>query len=176
MTFAVFFPSLMGVGIIVSGTLLLSDWLRRLFPQVRLRREHAVAAGAYGAITDALAAAGYHLAEPGFLRRGLRHRSTYVAVAIAGALLAAASVRSGLALHNDPRVLLESPWAVGIAYGLGGAAAVLSVTGLVIAIWYRRLPRLLRGLVEATSLGRYNLPTATDQTTSLSKIEKGVSP
>ncbi len=75
MTLAVFFPSLMGVGILVSGALLISDSIRRLFPQGSLRRKHNVVVGTYGAVADAVDAAGYHLAEPWFLGRGLRPQS-----------------------------------------------------------------------------------------------------
>jgi hypothetical protein len=176
MMLAVFFPSLMGVGIIVSGMLLLSDWLRRLFPQGRLRRQHAVAVGAYGAIEDALAAAGYSIAKPGFLHRVLRHRYTYLALAAVGVVFAASSVWAGLALHNDPRgVLFGNPWTVGIGSGLGAALAGLATISLVVAVRYRHLPGVLRRLVETTSLGRYTLPSATDQTTVSRTIEKEVS-
>ena len=78
MTRAVFFPSLMGVGILISGALLISDWLRRLLPYGALRRRHNVIVGTYGAIADAVGAAGYHLKEPWFLKRGLRRRWSYI--------------------------------------------------------------------------------------------------
>ena len=59
MTIGVFFPSLMGVGIIISGTLLVSDWLRKLFPKGSVRRKHNVVVGTYGAVGDAIDAARY---------------------------------------------------------------------------------------------------------------------
>ena len=81
MTLAVFFPSLMGVGILISGALLISDWVRRVLPKGAVRREHNVIVGIYGSISDAIDAAGYHLEEPWFLHRGLRRRWVYLAIA-----------------------------------------------------------------------------------------------
>lgn len=170
---AVFFPSLMGVGIIVSAALLLSDWIRRLFPQGRLRRQHDVVVGTYGAITDAIHAAGYQLVEPHFLRRGLRRRRTYLAVAFLATMLGGVSLQGGLAFYNDPRGLFfRNPWAIGIGYGVAAAALAVAILCLVVAIWYRRLPRPLQTLVEQTSLGRYLLPSGRDQAIALSHIER----
>ena len=69
------------VGILISGALLISDWVRRLLPQGSLRRKHHVVIGTYGAIAETVDAAGYHLEEPWFLSRGLRERRTYLLLA-----------------------------------------------------------------------------------------------
>ncbi len=53
MIVAVFVPSLIGVGILVSGAILLSDLLRRYLPQGGLRRRHRVAMGAYHVVSEA---------------------------------------------------------------------------------------------------------------------------
>jgi hypothetical protein len=170
---AVFFPSLMGVGIIVSGALLVSDWIRRLLPHSSLHRQHDVVVGTYGAITDAIAAAGYRLAEPRFLHRELRRRRAYLGLAVVLVVGAVAAVRGGLAFYNDAKgVFFRNPWPVGIGYGVAGAALVLAVLLLVIAISYRRLPRALQPLVERTMLGRYVLPSGTDQAAALRNIER----
>ena len=95
MTVAVFFPSLMGVGILVSGALLISDWVRRLLPQGSLRRKHHVIIGTYGSIAETVDAAGYHLEEPWFLKRGLRERSTYLMLAVGSTVAAVASSGAG---------------------------------------------------------------------------------
>ena len=120
MIVAVFFPSLMGVGIIISGTLLVSDWVRTLLPKGSLRRKHNVVVGTYGVVGDAVDAAGYHLSEPWFINRGLRQRSTYLvitAVTIAGGI---GAIWSGLLFFDDPLGLFyRSPWAIGIGYGVG---------------------------------------------------------
>jgi hypothetical protein len=173
MIVAVFFPSLMGVGIIVSGALLVSDWMRRLLPQGQIRRQHDVVVGAYGAVADTIGAAGYRLAEPWFLRRGPRRRSTYVVLAVWSVLVGAGSIWVGLAFFNDPRGLFyHSPWATGIGYGVGSVALCFGALCLTVAIWHSNLPLPLRRLIEETSLGRYVLPSRSDNAAALSSIEK----
>lgn len=170
---AVFFPSLMGVGIIISGALLVSDWMRRLLPQGRIRRQHGVVVGTYGAVTDAVEAAGYQIAEPWFLHRGLRRRTTYFVLAAAFAAVGAASVWIGLEFYADPKGLFyRSPWATGIGYGMGSAAFCLAAVCLTVAIWYRRLPRPLSRLIEETTLGCFVLPSRSVQAEAFSRIEK----
>lgn len=173
MTLAVFFPSLMGVGILVSGALLISDWVRRLLPQGQIRRQHDVVVGTHGAVTDAIDAAGYRLIEPSFLYRGLRGRRTYVIVAVVALLVGAAATWSGLAFYNDPKGLFsKSPWAIGIGYGVGAAGTLLAVFCLVIAGLYNHLPRLIRWVIQETSLGRFVLPTPAEQTAAFHNIER----
>lgn len=170
---AVFFPSLMGVGIIVSGALLISDWMRRLFPQSRLRRQHSVVVGTYGAIADAIGAAGYRLVEPRFLNREPRPRRTYLAAAVFFGLVANASLQGGLAFYNDGRgIFFRNPWAIGIGYGVAAAALAVAIVCLFLAIWHRPLPRTLQRLVETTSFGRYVLPSGSDQVAALANIER----
>lgn len=173
MTLAVFFPSLMGVGILVSGALLISDWVRRLLPQGQIRRQHNVVAGTYGAVTDAIDAAGYRLAEPWFLHRGLRHRRTYVLIALVAVIVGAVAVSGGLAFYDDPRGLFyKSPWVIGIGYGVGAAGALLGIFCLTIVVLYNHLPRLIRRVVEETTLGRFVLPSPSDHVAALSNIER----
>lgn len=173
MTLSVFFPSLMGVGIIVSGALLMFDWLRRLFPRGQIRRRHSVAVGAFGAVTDAIAAAGYRLIEPSFLHRGFRRRRTYLLIATTAVVVAAAAIWAGLALYNDPKGLFfRSPWVIGIGYGVGTAAVLAALLMMAIALWHTRSPGWLRRLVEKTSLGRYVLPSSRDNIRALSTVER----
>ena len=169
----VFFPSLMGVGIIISGTLLISDWLRRMFPQSRVRRRHNVVVGTYGAIGDAIEAAGYHLDQPWFINRWLRSRTTYLVMAVGSITLGLASIWTGRQLFDDPLGLFyRSPWATGIGYGGAAALFLLAAICLAIALWYRAPPRPLGYLVRETTLGRIVLPTGPDHETALTNIEK----
>lgn len=173
MIVAVFFPSLMGVGILISGALLISDWLRRLLPHGRLRRKHNVIVGTYGAIADAVDAAGYHLEEPWFLGRGLRNRWSYLALAGFLALLGAGSMWAGRAFYTDPLGLFfRSPWATGIGYGVGAALLLAATLCLVIGIVYRSLPGFMTPIIEDTSLGRFVLPTNEDQHAALHNVDK----
>jgi hypothetical protein len=173
MTLAVFFPSLMGVGILVSGALLISDSIRRLFPQGSLRRKHNVVVGTYGAVADAVDAAGYHLEEPWFLGRGLRERSTYLASSAVLWLAGVGSMWAGIEFYRDPLGLFyRSPWAVGIGYGFGAALMVLASLCLFVGITYQATPRPVMKLITETSLGRIILPTEQDHEAALNHVEK----
>ena len=173
MTVAVFFPSLMGVGIIVSGALLISDGVRRFLPQGSVRRKHHVVIGTYGTIAETVDAAGYHLEEPWFLKRGLRERTTYLGLAIGLIVAAWASMWIGIEFYRDPLGLFhQSPWAIGIGYGLGAALLLLGVLCGLIGLAYRRTPRLILRLVAETSLGRIILPTEADHEAAMNRIAK----
>ncbi len=173
MTIAVFFPSLMGVGILISGALLISDALRRLFPHSSLRRKHNVVVGTYGAIGDAVDAAGYRLYEPWFLRRGLRSRLTYLGLAVAAVVAGAVSVIVGNRFYDDRLGLFyESPWAIGLGYGFGAALLAVAMLCVVVATMYTSLPRPVMRLVRETSLGRIVLPTDADHQEAVRNIEK----
>ncbi len=173
MTVAVFFPSLMGIGILVSGALLISDWVRRLLPQGSVHRKHHVVIGTYGAISETVDAAGYHLEEPWFLSRGLRERTTYLELALGFTLAGWASIWIGVQFYEDSLGLFyESPWAVGIGYGVGAALLLLAALCALIGLAYRSTPRLIMRLVAETSLGRIILPTEADHEAALNRIAK----
>ena len=173
MTLAVFFPSLMGFGIIISGTLIVSDWLRKLFPKGSVRRRHNVVVGTYGAVGDAIDAAGYHLKEPWFVNRGLRQRSTYVVFGLLAGATAILSIWVGRRLFDDPLGLFyQSPWAIGIGYGVAAALLLLAVLCAVTAVVYDSLPRPLMYLVRETFLGRIVLPTWDDHAAAIDDIAK----
>jgi len=173
-TLAVFFPSLMGVGIIISGALLISDWIRRLLPNRALKRQHNVIVGTYGAVADAVGAAGYHLKEPWFLRRGLRRRRTYFAVATVFTAGAFGAMEAGEAFHDDPLgVFFLSPWAVGIGYGTGAALLTVAAFALFLGLAYRSTPKSMMPLVSGTPFGEFILPSEADYNAALNTIEVG---
>ena len=170
---AVFFPSLMGVGILISGALLLSDWIRRLLPQGSVRRKQHVVIGTYGAIAETVDAAGYHLEEPWFLSRGLRERRTYLLAAVGLAAGGAGSIWTGLLFFDDPLGLFyRSPWAIGIGYGVGVALLLLALLCVFLGVVYRSAPRPVMRLVTDTSLGRIILPTEEDHQAALDNVAK----
>jgi hypothetical protein len=172
MTLAVFFPSLMGVGILISGVLLVSDWIRRLLPHRTLRRKHDVVVGTYGVIADAVGAAGYRLKEPWFLKRGLRNRTTYLGLSGGLALLGVGSIWAGAQFYADPLGLFyKSPWAVGIGTGVGAALLSVALVCLVSAVAYQSAPRPIAWLVSESPLGRLILPSVQDQIAALNTIE-----
>lgn len=159
MTLAVFFPSLMGFGILVSGALLVADFVHKTLPHRARRRRYRVAVGAHGVVASAAAAAGSALDPPSFLAREFRSRWAYLGSALAlggGAYVAA---RSGFAAHADSHgVFYESPWAFGLGLGFGIGFGLLAAGALVLAIGHRRLPRVAHRLVAATPVGRIRLP------------------
>ena len=173
MTVAVFFPSLMGVGIIVSGALLISDWVRRLLPQGSVRRKHHVVIGTYGAISGTVDAAGYRLEDPWFLNRGLRERTTYLGLAIGCAVGAWASMWVGVEFYEDPLGLFyKSPWAIGVGYGVGAALLALALVCGFIGLAYRATPRPVMRVIAETSLGRIILPSEADHEAAMNRIAK----
>ena len=173
MIVAVFFPSLMGVGILISGALLISDWIRRLLPQGHLRRKHNVVIGTYGSIAETVDAAGYHLQEPWFLSRGLRLRRTYLWLAVGFGAAGLLSMWIGVQFYDDPLGLFyRSPWAIGIGYGVGAALSAVAALCLFIGIVYRSTPRPVMRLVTDTTLGRIILPSAADHEAALIDIAK----
>ena len=170
---AVFFPSLMGIGIIISGTLLISDWLRRLLPTRNIRRKHNVVVGTFGVVEDAIEAAGYHLETPWFINRWLRPRTTYLAIATTSIILGLISIWAGLRLYDDPLGLFyRSPWATGIGYGVAAGLLLVAAICLLLVLGYRSPPRPLAYLVRETTLGRIVLPDQPDHDAALTQLEK----
>jgi len=115
---AVFFPSLMGVGILVSGALLLSDGIRHLLPNRGRHRRHRIVVGTYGVVLGAARAAGHRVPPPWYLERDYRRRSTYALATVVCAIAGSLAVRAGWAAYNDPLGLFyRSPWASGTGPG-----------------------------------------------------------
>jgi hypothetical protein len=158
-TYAVFFPSLMGFGILVSGALLISDLVHRALPNRGRRRRHRVASGMYGVVANAAAAARIDLPPPAFLRRTFRRRWTYggIALVLIGSGVAAWNI--GMAAYNDARgVFFESPWAFGLGFGFGVGLVALGLMAMVLAVAYRRSPWPLRWMVTSSPIGRIEVP------------------
>lgn len=155
MILGVFFPSLMGFGILVSGALLLAEVVNRLLPHRGRRRRHRIAVGAYGIVAQAAAVTGRRLAVPGFLVREFRSRATYLAAAFVLGVGSLTALTSGLAAYRDVRgVFYHSPWAYGLGVGFGVALGLLALGALVLAVGHHRLPRWVHRVVGQSALGR----------------------
>ena len=169
----VFFPSLMGVGILISGALLISDWVRRLFPKGNVRRQHNVIVGTYGVVGDAIDAAGYHLEEPWFINRWLRRRRTYLAVTLIAVVAGLGSIWAGHRFFDDPLGLFyRSPWAIGIGYGVAAALFLIALLCLTVLLVYESPPRPIAYLLRETILGRIVLPTVDEHDEAIHHVEK----
>ena len=82
-------PALMGVGMIISGVLVVGDFVRKLFPSRGVHRKQQIARGAHGVVTNVAMAAGYQVEAPKFFRRGFRSRLGYLMSGTVSAAIAA---------------------------------------------------------------------------------------
>ncbi len=172
MVLAVFFPSLMGFGILVSGALLVSDAVQKLLPHQGRRRRRRAAIGAYGLVAEAARAAGRSLPDAGFLRRSLRPRSQYLGVALLSLGAIWLIVVAGVEAYDDVKgVFYASPWIAGLTIGFAIAFSLVAVAALALAMLRRRLPRGVEWVVERTVVGRLRIPPAEDAITAVLREE-----
>lgn len=155
----VFFPALMGIGILASGALLLADLVRRLMPNRGQRRRYRIAVGTYGVIAATAAAAGIRLEPPTFLTRRRRNRTTYGFAAAISIGLGAVALTAGLAAYRDALgVFYESPWAIGLGIGVSAGMFLIAAVALVLAATRDPGPRPLSWIVEHSPYGRITVP------------------
>jgi hypothetical protein len=159
MIVAVFVPSLIGVGILVSGAILLTDLLRRYLPQGGLRRRHRVAMGAYHVVSEAAGWAGRTVSAGDLLDRAPRHRLTYVVWGTICGVMAVAAPYAFVEAHEDELGLFfQSHWMVILSFasaiGLGLVAVVLF--GVALLAPSGRQP--VAWLVANTVIGRIQVP------------------
>lgn len=158
-TVAVFFPALMGIGILASGTLLLADLIRRLMPNRGQRRRYRIAVGTYGVIAATARTAGTQLEPPAFLTRRRRNRGTYLLVVAVAVGLGIVALASGLAAYRDSLgVFYQSPWAMGLGIGVSSALFLVALVALVLAATRSPGPRSLTWIVEHSPYGRITVP------------------
>lgn len=152
-TVAVFVPALMGVGILVSGALLVADWIDRLLPRSSLRRRRRIAVGVHGVVRGALTAAGRPVDDPAFVRRTLRARWTYLAWSVLGAVSGGFVAWLAFEEYDDPfAYFADNPWLI-----VGGVAAIVASGALVVLLTvpfllYTRLPAALREWIASNRL------------------------
>ena len=159
MTLAVFFPSLMGFGILVSGALLVSDAVHRMLPNRGRRRRYRIALGAHGVVSHAATVARKPIDPPGFLTRSFRSRMAYLATAVIAVGASSAVVVSGIALYRDDKgVFYESPWISGLTISFAVAFSLMALIAVVLAAGHRRSPLPLRWIVHNTFAGRLEVP------------------
>lgn len=159
MTVGVFIPALMAVGILVSAAVIVVDWLSALLPSRAVRRRQQVTEHALGAVLRIAGTVGAPVAPLPLAHRVARARRVYVVVAVSFAVLAAAIVRFGEDLYEDPFGWLHlNPWTLGIGWTFGGVLVVLAAISLIPAFVTLRSARVVRALVEHTWLGKPVLP------------------
>lgn len=159
MIFAVFVPSLMGVGILASGAILLADLLRRHLPQRRLHRRHRVAMGTFRVVSAAAAWADRDVSPGELLERAPRHRATYLVWAVGCGAAAVILPKAALAAFRDELGLFySSPWMIGWGAGAAVIFGLAAILLLIVAAVSTRPPRPVAWLVARTALGRLQVP------------------
>lgn len=159
---SVFVPALMGVGILISGILVLADWLRKLIPSAGLRRKHETVKGALGIVTGVAETVGLHVEGPDLSKRAWRSRLVYFLAAVlsvgVGALISVATLA---VWADDQSVYHENPWLLGIAIGSFFVFGLLTAQLLFMTLVHRRSFRALHVLVESSWFGRISPPPGT---------------
>ena len=157
-------PALMGIGMIVSGVLVVGDFVRKLFPSRGVHRKQQIARGAHGVVANIAAAAGYQVEGPSFYRRGFRSRLAYLGSAIVSAAIAAGVVAYGFSTINDQASqLYQNGMVIGIAIVAGTVFGLLALQLFFFAIVHQRSFMAAHVLVETTWFGRPLLPPASPE-------------
>lgn len=171
----VFVPALMGVGMIVSGILVIADWVSSMLPNGRVRRKQAIATGAKGVVVSVAEAAGHDISGPDFHSREWRPRWAYwVAVALFAVIGGGALLAGLLAFNDDAGLFYRNPWMVGLGVGTAGVLGLLALQLLFFAIVHQRSFRAAHVLVETTWFGRLKAPPTdpTEFARSLRLVER----
>jgi hypothetical protein len=154
----VFVPGLMGAGILLSAAILVSDGIKKLFPNSGARRSIEVTRGVQRIVADAAAAAGIAIEERNISRRRLRSIGFYAVGAVVLVLLAVASVTLGIIAYGDDGMLEENAIAIVFGSAVGAIAAGLAISFALLALVRRRRIAAITPLMETTSLGRLQPP------------------
>lgn len=155
----VFVPALMGVGMIVSGILVIADWGHNLLPNGRVRRKQEIVTGAKGVVTSVAEAAGHDVTGPDYHTREWRPRWAYALGVIVFATIGGVALLAGLlAFNDDAGLLYRNPWMVGLGVGTAGVLGLLALQLLFFALVHRRSFRAAHVLVETTWFGKLKMP------------------
>jgi hypothetical protein len=158
-TFGVFFPALMGAGILVSGVVLISDVVRRLLPNRGQRRRYRVALGTYGVIARVALTVGVHMDPPEFLTRRLRARWVYLVTAAVCVGAGAAGLWVGIdAFEDSLGVFYRSPWAIGLGVGFFVALLLVAAMALTLAVFRSSRSPAINWVVVHSPYGQISVP------------------
>lgn len=151
---AVFVPSLMGVGLLVSVGIVVADLARRFLPGTaarRLRARHRRALALVTPLADALGRAPPELPP---MSRTKRHRLTYIVVAfVAAALSVYVSVGATANYLREGGYVEGLLWLEVLSLAASTAFLMVSAVAVLVVLRYDSLPRWTSRLVRATPLG-----------------------
>jgi hypothetical protein len=155
----VFLPALMGVGILVSGLVLIMEWARRLVPNAGVRRRIRVVRATHRVTAGIAETIGVNVGEVRFLHRVARSRWTYLAWGSVTAAVALFLVFLAMDTYDDAASLLyENPWMPGLAVVVGIVLGPLALLMLAPGLLYQKRPRTVEWIVRSTWLGRAEVP------------------
>lgn len=156
---ALFLPAFMAVGILVSGAIIVADWLSGMLPAREARRRQAVTRNALAVVCRVAASIGAEVRPLPLARRVSRARRFYVVAAAVFAAVGAITVWLGVDVYQDPLSWLGgNPWALAMGFGIGGTLLVIGVAAVIPAVASLRSGQVVRSLVERTWLGRPAMP------------------
>ena len=154
----VFVPGLMGAGILLSAGILVSDGIKKLFPNSGKRRRIDVSRGVQRIVADVAAAAGVAINEDNISRRKLRSVAWYTFGAAASAVVAFVSVARGIEAYATDGLFEENAIAIVFGSVAGVIATAFAVVFVLLALVRNRRIRGVTTLMESTALGRLNAP------------------
>jgi hypothetical protein len=154
----VFVPGLMGAGILLSAGILVSDGIKKLFPNSGARRSIEVTRGVQRTVADTAAAAGIAIEERNISRRRLRSVGFYAIGAVALGVIAVASVSLGIRAYGDDGVLEDNAIAIVFGSVAGAITAGLAISFALLASVRKRRIAGITPVMETTSLGRLQPP------------------
>ncbi|MEE9227488.1 MAG: hypothetical protein V3U47_00800 [Acidimicrobiia bacterium] len=154
-------PALMGVGMLISGALVVADFVRKLFPSRGVHRKQRIARGAHGVVASVARAAGYEVEGPAFDRRGFRSRVAYVMSSAVFAAIAVGVLALGINMvSNQASQLYKNGMVLGIAVTVGAVFGLLALQLLFFAVVHERSLAAAHLLVQTSWFGRPLAPPA----------------
>ena len=172
---SVFVPALMGVGMIVSGMLVLADWVRKLIPNRGIRKRQEIVLGARGVVSGVAEAAGLAIESPDFAAREWRPRWVYGVATLVATIVGLVGLALGLlAFNDDAGLFYRNPWMVGIGLFVASTMGLLALQLLFFSVAHHRSFRAAQVLVATTWFGRPKPPPAhpIEFATSLRLVER----
>jgi undecaprenyl-diphosphatase len=157
---AVFVPSLMGVGLVISVGIVIADAARRLLPGTAARRLQARHRRTVALVTPLAEAVGRVPPAVPRIQRIKRHRLTYVGVSAVAVALGAYVTVGSTANYLRPGGYVEgNEWLLVLSLVAAAIFVAVAVVAAVVALCYDDLPSWAAVLVGSTPVGALDVST-----------------